>query len=603
MKGQVMLKQWMTMAAVAALTSVGFAGREKVKTALFEAADYGIAPGKTFVAADVERLLADVKASKADRKRIVFQPGVYDIGTEQCQTRTWFISNHDQVNPRKVFLPLEDQQNVAVAGKGAFFNLRGRILPMGIWNSKNVRVKDVTVDYETPIITQVTFTAVDPTAQTVTFKPIAGSYPELDASGRLYFKGYDFRKSSGGGILFEADGRIAYKTSDIGFNLGKVTDNGDGSFTAAQCAHPAFKAGQHLALRVWERPAPGFVISDSEDVTLKNVTVHYADGMGLLCQSTKDITLDTFKVVPNKAKGRFFSTQADATHFSGCWGEIVSKDGVYQGMMDDAINVHGTYLRVQKRIDDKTLECAYMHPQAYGFSWGTPGEKVIFIKSREMAMMYDTENSLDSITPVDQPTIDGAKLFRLTFKNALPETVDPTQVALGIENLSRTPSVVFDGNIVMDNRARGALFSTPQKVVCTNNIFDHISGSGILLCGDCNGWYETGACTDVLIAENTFVNTLTSPFQFTEAVISICPEIPEIKEDSPYLHRNITIKDNVFAAFDKPLVFAKSVDGLVIKDNTFVKTDTYAPYHWHQQWLTLRHCKNVDAEAPRGWKE
>ena len=132
MKGQVMLKQWMTMAAVAALTSVGFAGREKVKTALFEAADYGIAPGKTFVAADVERLLADVKASKADRKRIVFQPGVYDIGTEQCQTRTWFISNHDQVNPRKVFLPLEDQQNVAVAGKGAFFNLRGRILPMGI---------------------------------------------------------------------------------------------------------------------------------------------------------------------------------------------------------------------------------------------------------------------------------------------------------------------------------------------------------------------------------------------------------------------------------------------------------------------------------------
>ena len=108
---------------------------------------------------------------------------------------------------------------------------------------------------------------------------------------------------------------------------------------------------------------------------------------------------------------------------------------------------------------------------------------------------------------------------------------------------------------------------------------------------------------DVLIAENTFVNTLTSPFQFTEAVISICPEIPEIKEDSPYLHRNITIKDNVFAAFDKPLVFAKSVDGLVIKDNAFVKTDTYAPYHWHQQWLTLRHCKNVDAEAPRGWKE
>ena len=597
-----MLKQWMTMAAAVALTGTLLAG-EKPKTARFVAADYGIAPGKTFVAADVERLLADVKASEALKKRIVFQPGTYDVGAEQCQVRTWFISNHDQVNPRKVFLPLEDQVNVTVEGKGAFFNLRGRILPMGIWNSKGVRVKDVTVDYETPIITQVTFTAVDAAAQSVTFRPIAGTQAEVDGTGRLYFKGYDFRKSSGGGILFEPDGRIAYRTSDIGFNLGKVVDHGDGTFTAFQCANPAFKVGQHLALRVWERPAPGFVVSDSQDVTLKDVTVHYADGMGLICQSTKDITLDHFKVVPNKAKGRFFSTQADATHFSGCWGKIESNDGVYQGMMDDAINVHGTYLRVLKRVDDKTLECAYMHPQAYGFSWGTPGEKVIFIQSREMAMLQDTKNVLEAITPVDQPTIEGAKLFRLTFTHTLPESVDPTKVALGIENLSRTPSVEFSGNLVMDNRARGALFSTPQKVVCTNNIFDHISGSGILLCGDCNGWYETGACTDVLIAENTFVNALTSPFQFTEAVISICPEIPEIKETSPYLHRNITIRDNVFAAFDKPLVYAKSVDGLVIQDNTFVKTNTYAPYHWHQQWLTLVHCVNVEAETPRGWQD
>ncbi len=597
-----MLKQFMTVMSATVLCSLAVATEMKDGTARFDAADYGIAPGKTFTAADVERMLADVKAAEETDKRIVFQPGTYDIGTEQCQIRTWFISNHDQVNPRKVFLPIEDQQNVVVEGNGAFFNLQGRILPVAIWNSEMVYVKDLTVDYEIPMITQVTFTAVDAEAKTVTFKPIEGTQAELQ-NGRLYFKGYDFVNSPGGGILFEADGRIAYRTSDCGFNLGSVTANADGTYTAAACANKAFKVGQNMALRAWDRPAPGVVISDSKRVSLKNVTIHYADGMGLICQSTKVIVLNGFKVVPNKAKGRVFSTQADATHFSGCWGLISSHDGVYQGMMDDAINVHGTYLRVQRRIDDKTLECAYMHPQAYGFSWGIPGEEVIFIKSREMAMMYDTKNVLESITPVDRPTIDGAKVFRLTFENALPETVDPTKVALGIENLRRTPTVLFCRNIVMDNRARGALFSTPQKVICTNNIFDHISGSGILLCGDCNGWYETGACTDVLIAENTFVNALTSPFQFTEAVISICPEIPEIKEDSPYLHRNIKIKNNIFAAFDKPLVFAKSVDGLVIKDNTFVKTDTYAPYHWHKEWLTLRHCENVDADVPRGWKE
>lgn len=37
-----------------------------------------------------------------------------------------------------------------------------------------------------------------------------------------------------------------------------------------------------------------------------------------------------------------FTTQADATHFSGCKGKITSCNGLYEGMMDDAINVHGT---------------------------------------------------------------------------------------------------------------------------------------------------------------------------------------------------------------------------------------------------------------------
>ena len=597
-----MLKKSLSLLVLTLISVTVFAHKVREKPEIFRASEYGIAPGKTFVAADVERLLQAVKTSDRQRKVILFAAGVYDIGAEQCQERTWFISNHDQVNPRKVFLPLENLQRVTVNGNGAFFNLRGRILPIGIWNSDMIRVKNLTVDYEIPMITQVTFTAVDPAARKVTFRPIDGTLAELQGS-RLYFKGYDFRNSPGGGILFEADGRIAYRTSDCGFNLGNVVANTDGTYTASDCANAAFKVGQKMALRAWERPAPGIVVSDSRLIRLDSVTLHYADGMGLICQSSNDLELNNFRVVPNKQKGRLFSTQADATHFSGCGGEIRSIDGVYQGMMDDAIDVHGTYLRVLKKVDEKTLECAYMHPQAYGFSWGLPGEEVVFIQSRTMTMLAETKNTIARIEPLDQSVIDGAKRFRITLATALPECVDPAITPIGIENLTRTPSVIFSGNQVMDNRARGALFSTPKRVVCINNLFDHISGSGILLCGDCNGWYETGACTDVLIAKNTFVNALTSPFQFTEAVISICPEIPELREDLPCFHRNIRIEDNVFIAFDHPLVFAKSVDGMTIKNNVFVKSTTYAPYHWNKTWLTLRHCLNVEAEPPRGWSE
>ena len=78
-----------------------------------------------------------------------------------------------------------------------------------------------------------------------------------------------------------------------------------------------------------------------------------------------------------------------------------------------------------------------------------------------------------------------------------------TQDAYGIENLTWTPQVRFAGNTVRNNRARGALFSTPRRTVAEDNLFDHTSGTAILLCGDCNGWYETGACRDVLIRRNT----------------------------------------------------------------------------------------------------
>jgi len=53
--------------------------------------------------------------------------------------------------------------------------------------------------------------------------------------------------------------------------------------------------------------------------------------------------------------------------------------------------------------------------------------------------------------------------------------------------------------------------------------------NAILLCGDCNGWYETGACRNVIIRKNRFINALTSLFQFTNAMFSsirILPSLP-----------------------------------------------------------------------------
>ncbi|KAA2284222.1 alpha-1,3-galactosidase B, partial [Acinetobacter sp. AB118710] len=81
-----------------------------------------------------------------------------------------------------------------------------------------------------------------------------------------------------------------------------------------------------------------------------------------------------------------------------------------------------------------------------------------------------------------------------------------------------------------------------KKTLVENNRFDHTSGTAILLCGDANGWYETGSCHDIQIRNNTFINALTNMFQFTNAIISIYPEIPDLKNQQKYFHSHIVIE-------------------------------------------------------------
>jgi hypothetical protein len=150
---------------------------------------------------------------------------------------------------------------------------------------------------------------------------------------------------------------------------------------------------------------------------------------------------------------------------------------------------------------------------------------------------------------------------------------------------------------VRNNRARGALFSTPKRVVCENNLFDHTHGTAILLCGDCNGWFETGACKEVIIRNNHFVNALTANYQFTNAVISIYPEIPNLEDQEKYFHSGIVIEDNTFEMFDSPILYAKSTDGLIFRNNSVIRNNEFEPFHWNKHMFFFEKVNNISIEG------
>ena len=524
---------------------------------------------------------------------VTFPKGTYYFYEDSAFVREYYISNHDQDNPKKVGFALENLSNITIDGQGSEFIFHGRMVPVSLLNSENITLKNFSIDFEVPALRQLNVLEVNKESDEIVAEIYPGGNYRID-NGKLIFVGETYEIAPVVTMSFREDKRLTYLRRDLSFNPQSVTEKSPNILSLKGWDQVnETSPGERFVLRSYYRPTPGIFISECVDTRLENVTVHYAEGMGLLAQMSENITLEGFNVsLRGEDDPRYFTTQADATHFSACKGVIISKNGLYEAMADDAINVHGTYLRITKRVDDHTLRARYMHPQAWGFKWGEEGDQVQFVESEKMELVDSSNNTIQSIKAIDKPNEFGAKEFEITFSESLPEEISE-EGKYGIENLTWTPEVTFSDNTVRNNRARGALFSTPKRVVCENNLFDHTHGTAILLCGDCNGWFETGACREVIIRNNHFVNALTANYQFTNAVISIYPEIPNLKGQEKFFHSGIVIEDNTFEMFDSPIVYAKSTDGLIFRNNTIVKNEEFEPFHWNNHMFFFEKVNNI----------
>lgn len=566
---------------------------------VYEISAFGLKANSSKNASPVlQKALAKIKAEYKEGEKVIlrFPEGRYEFHEKGAAVREYYISNHDQTNPKKVGIALEDMKNLTLDGQGSEFVFHGRMLPVSLLRSENCLLKNFSIDFENLHIAQVKIVENDP-QDGIVFEPAPWVDYRIakDSIFEAYGEGWTMRHSWG--IAFDGDTKhLVYNTSDIGCPTKGASEVAPRRIHAPGWKDARLVPGTVVAMRGWGRPTPGIFLSHDVNTTIENVKVHYAEGMGLLAQLCENITLEKFGVcLKGDADPRYFTTQADATHFSGCKGKIVSCNGLYEGMMDDAINVHGTYLKVVKRVDDRTLVGRYMHGQSWGFEWGCPGDEVQFIRSNTMELV-GKQNKIISIRPYDKEQTEGAREFLITFQEPVDQVINE-QSGFGIENLTWTPEVLFSGNVIRNNRARGSLFSTPRKTIVENNLFDHTSGAAILLCGDCNGWFETGACRHVIIRKNRFVNALTNLFQFTNAVISIYPEIPDLKGQQQYFHGGpeggIVIEDNEFETFDAPILYAKSVDGLVFRNNTIKLNTEYKPFHPNRNRFWLERVTNV----------
>lgn len=509
------------------------------------------------------------------------EKGTYHFQESGALKRHFHVSNHDQPTWHPVGVPLVDLRNVTIDGQGSTFLFHGRMMPFLIQDSDRITVRGVAIDFQRPHHSQGIVEKVGDGAYELSVDPKL--YPHEIRNGWFVHKGEGWEAGDwGAGIVFDGKTHeIVAGTGDFSYR-GPLTVLGEGRYRIAKdIAKSGIKAGDRIAMRHSSRPHPGVMIYRAKDTVLDHVDIRQAAGMGVLAQRSENIRFTGGGINLAPGTDRLFTTNADATHYSNCKGEIVSENGLYEGMMDDAINVHATCLRIEDKPDARTVRAKYVHGQSVGFEVVLPGENVRFIRAK----------FLEPGSPVRVESVERLKTDEVVirFSDDIPESIGAGDA---LENADWFPSVVFRGNTVRNNRARGTLFTTPLPVVVEKNLFEKSSGSALLLAGDANGWYESGACHDVLIRGNVFRNNLTSRYQFTEAILSFYPEVPDLKGQPGFYHHNVRIEDNTFETFDVPLLYAISTEGIRFTGNTIRYNQDYPA--WNRKPFILRRCAKVE---------
>jgi len=538
---------------------------------------------------------------------IIFPKGIYHFYPTYAPDFYCAITNNDNGLKRTPF-PLFNFSDFHIDGGKSEFIFHGKILPFIIEESSNLTLSDFSIDWETPFFAQ--GTVIDNNETTKTFDLMMETpylvednsiflttekerSPFTEKFGSRFFRQEKLNQMLGQNIIWDrTTGAPIYdhqKYSGFGrssFFEAKEIKKGVVRLKALYERLPPkgsvfISKGEYL----FNRQSPAFRVFKSDRLLFKNVNVHHAGAMGLIAERSADITLDNFNVVLREGTERVVTTTADATHFCNCRGQITIKNCTFENMLDDATNIHGTYARVKKVLNDNQIAYETYHPHQKDYLFSEVGDSVQIVDQKTLMPK-------SGILLVEDVKRVNDKISILTVNQSIKGLVEEFD---GIDNLTWYPSAVIENNIVRNNRARGFLISTTRKVEVRNNYFSS-QMAAMLMTGDLNLWNESGPCDSLIIENNTFVDNVHGGNK--QAVLQITPEqdLSDFKGESFY-SKNIIIRNNTFQTFDAPILVAKSVDGLIFQGNNVIQTDTYKPLFPNEPNLKIRNCRDLIIEG------
>jgi hypothetical protein len=479
---------------------------------------------------------------------ITFAPGRYDFFPDSSFKTRFDISNTNDApdSLKAIAIYFLNSKYVNLQASNVKIVLRGKMIETCVDRSENITIHGISFDYQRPTVSELKVTHIGDHYADLQIHPNS-KYLIQDSVLTWVGEGWHYQPGWYWQVFDPKTGTVSRQSMTL--DKVKFVKDSNGVVKVFFAQNPGFKTGLIYQTRDVTRDCAGIFMQRSKNISLRNVRIYFMHGMGVVSQFCENIRMDSLVVRPDEKSGRTCSAWADILHFSGCRGLIDINNCFLSAANDDAINVHGTYLKIIEKISPNQIKVRFMHDQTYGFDAFAAGDSIDLINT---TTLLPFENN----TVVSARKLNSKEIL-LTLKKAV--TANSLDDAV-VENTTWTPRVWIRNTTLYRIPTRGILITTRRKVVIENCNFQHVSMNGILVADDANSWFESGMVQDLTIRKNSFM-------ECGEPVINIHPENKVYKGA---VHKNISILNNLFVLKDKKALAAESTSVIIFSGNKII---------------------------------
>ena len=423
------------------------------------------------------------------------------------------------------------KKNIVLDFNGAVLRLHGRIQPFIIDECENVTIKNVTVEYARSPFTELRIEDVSngymrlKTLQNFPCRvenglliPYGEDWENKDLNkGNMFMQAFDSSSGEGRGLLVCVIGENIEESTTPPAFVHKYNVSGEKDEVILKGNFPEYwDSSMTVALAHEGRDISSVQICRSENIHIENYRILNGQGMGILGMYSKDIYISGLKLTRDEFSHGIVTNGADAVHIVASKGVVDIRDSIFEGMIDDALNVHTVYLEVEK-IAGNVLRLL-CHPERHmiraDFKLLDAGDEIIVHRKNTME-----EKGTVTVRDYSVPDAD-----HIDIKVSSTEGIEKGDY---VENSSTQPELTISNSVF--KKANSHLrIQTGGK----SGIFDCDISLPLMLTGDTNYWQEASRVNDLTIKD--------CRFRGDRGYIRICPEF-NITDKAPYYHKNISL--------------------------------------------------------------